>query len=92
MGGSTVNDRSSEEKCIKNLDEKLEMDQLLKLFTAFPMEEELLYEALEEHQKVCVPNLEVLTNHLFFLKDLRIKLKLLKNVVRICDSERNWKN
>ena len=41
-----------EEECMKKLDEKLEMDQLLKLFTSFPMEEDLLYEALEEHQKV----------------------------------------
>eukprot|EP00111_Clytia_hemisphaerica_P023781 TCONS_00070081-protein len=41
-----------EENCIKTLDEKLEMDQLLKLFTIFPTEEDLLYEALEEHQKI----------------------------------------
>ena len=43
-----------EEEQMKKLDEKLEMDQLLKLFTAFPMEEDLLYEALEEHQKVFI--------------------------------------
>jgi len=40
-----------QKRSLKSLDEKLEMDQLLKLFTAFPMEEDLLYEALYEYQK-----------------------------------------